>query len=260
MAAVVVAVHLRRGDQGRCGRCRRRCPGYDRGEGRRRWRHRRHLDLGTVQSFIEAEAPRVRCPEHGVVVAWVPWARHGAGHTRAFDDTVAWLAVRTAKSAVMELIRVAWRTVGRSSPGSVPTPRPASTASTGCYGSGSTRSATSAAIATSPWWWTTTAVGWSGRPWGGTRRPAPVLRRPRGRPVVPPSVWCANAAGWIATVWRSVSRTPPAAWIRSTSLLAPRPSTRSAARSGTRPDGAARRPSPVSSREHVSRSGRTPRT
>jgi transposase len=35
MAAVVVAVHLRRGDQGRCGRCRRRCPGYDRGEGRR---------------------------------------------------------------------------------------------------------------------------------------------------------------------------------------------------------------------------------
>lgn len=48
-------------------------PGYDRGEGRRRWRH---LDLGVVRSFIEAEAPRVRCPEHGVVVAWVPWARH----------------------------------------------------------------------------------------------------------------------------------------------------------------------------------------
>jgi transposase len=111
MAAVVVAVHLRRGDQGRCGRCRRRCPGYDRGEGRRRWRH---LDLGTVQSFIEAEAPRVRCPEHGVVVAWVPWARHGAGHPRAFDDTVAWLAVRTAKSAVMELLRITWRTVGRT--------------------------------------------------------------------------------------------------------------------------------------------------
>lgn len=114
MAAVVVAVHLRRGDQGRCGRCRRRCPGYDRGEGRRRWRHRRHLDLGTVQSFIEAEAPRVRCPEHGVVVAWVPWARHGAGHTRAFDDTIAWLAVRTAKSAIMELLRITWRTVGRT--------------------------------------------------------------------------------------------------------------------------------------------------
>ena len=49
---------------------------------------------------------------HGVTVAAVPWARHGAGHTRDFDDLAAWLAVRTSKSAVMELLRVAWRTVG----------------------------------------------------------------------------------------------------------------------------------------------------
>ena len=110
LAAIVVSVRLRRGDVGRCGECRKRCPGYDRGEGRRRWRH---LDLGTVRSFIEADAPRVRCQEHGVVVAWVPWARHGAGHTRAFDDSAAWLAVRTAKSAVVQLLRVGWRTVGR---------------------------------------------------------------------------------------------------------------------------------------------------
>ena len=90
MAALVVAVRLRRGDQGRCGKCRRRCPREDRGEGRRRWRH---FDLGTLRSFIEATAPRVRCGDHGVVVAWVPWARHAARHTRAFGDTVAWLAV-----------------------------------------------------------------------------------------------------------------------------------------------------------------------
>jgi transposase len=47
-----------------------------------------------------------------VIVAAVPWARHRAGHTRDFDDLAAWLAVRTSKSAVMELLRVAWRTVG----------------------------------------------------------------------------------------------------------------------------------------------------
>jgi len=47
-----------------------------------------------------------------VVVAHVPWARHGAGHTYAFDETVAWLAVRCSKSAVRELLRIAWRTVG----------------------------------------------------------------------------------------------------------------------------------------------------
>jgi transposase len=62
--------------------------------------------------FLEAAAPRVQCRTHGVTVAAVPWARHDAGHTRDFDDLAAWLAVRTSKSAVMQLLRVAWRTVG----------------------------------------------------------------------------------------------------------------------------------------------------
>jgi transposase len=107
----VVIAHVRpnRSERGRCGVCRRRCPGYDQGGGRRRWRC---LDLGTERAVVEADAPRVRCREHGVVVAAVPWARHGAGHTRAFDDQVAWLAVTCSKSAVMALMRVTWRTVG----------------------------------------------------------------------------------------------------------------------------------------------------
>ena len=107
--AIVVSVRPRARARGRCGRCRRRSSCYDRGEGRRRWRA---LDLGTTKVFVEANAPRVRCRTHGVTVAAVPWARHGAGHTRDFDDLAAWLAVRTSKSAVMELLRVAWRTVG----------------------------------------------------------------------------------------------------------------------------------------------------
>jgi transposase len=45
-------------------------------------------------------------------VVAVPWARHRAGHTLAFDDTVAWLAVACSKTAVCELMRIAWRTVG----------------------------------------------------------------------------------------------------------------------------------------------------
>jgi transposase len=107
----LLIAHVRpaRAERRRCGVCRRRCPGYDRGEGRRCWRA---LDLGTVQSVLEADAPRVRCAKHGVVVAAVPWARHGAGHTRFFDDQVAWLAVTCSKSAVCELMRIAWRTVG----------------------------------------------------------------------------------------------------------------------------------------------------
>jgi transposase len=107
--AVVASVRPARGHRRRCGICQRRCSGYDTGEGRRRWRA---LDLGTVQVYLEADAPRVSCPEHGVVVAYVPWARHGAGHTHRFDDTVAWLATVCSKTAVLELMRIAWRTVG----------------------------------------------------------------------------------------------------------------------------------------------------
>jgi transposase len=109
--AGIVVAHVRpRARVGqRCGRCGARGPRFDRGEGRRRWRA---LDLGAVQAFVEADAPRVNCVRHGPTVIAVPWARHGAGHTRSFDDTVAWLAVRTSKTAVGQLMRIAWRTVG----------------------------------------------------------------------------------------------------------------------------------------------------
>ena len=106
---IVVSVRPRKGARRRCGRCGRRASWYDRGQGRRRWRA---LDLGTVRVWLEADVPRVSCPVHGVTVVQVPWARHDAGHTRAFDDTVAWLAVQCSKTAVTELMRIAWRTVG----------------------------------------------------------------------------------------------------------------------------------------------------
>jgi len=106
---LVARVRPARRAVGRCGLCLARARRYDGGHGRRRWRT---LDVGVVRAVLEAEAPRVSCRRHGVVVAHVPWARHGAGHTRAFDEQVAWLAVRTSRTAVTELMRVAWRTVG----------------------------------------------------------------------------------------------------------------------------------------------------
>lgn len=75
---LVANVRPRKRAHSRCGRCGRRSPGYDAGEGRRRWRA---LDLGTIQVVLEADAPRVNCLEHGPTVAEVPWARHAAGHT-----------------------------------------------------------------------------------------------------------------------------------------------------------------------------------
>jgi transposase len=105
----VASVRRRRSARSRCGVCSRLAPGYDHGEGRRRWRT---LDVGVTRCVLEGNAPRVKCPEHGVTVAAVPWARHDARHTRAFDDQVAWLQVHTSKTAVMALMRIAWVTVG----------------------------------------------------------------------------------------------------------------------------------------------------
>lgn len=107
--AVTVRVRPRKRLASRCGICGKKRPGYDQGEGRRRWRA---LDLGTVRAELEAAAPRVACPEHGVVVAAVPWARHGAAHTRFFDDQVAWLAAACSKTTITQLMRISWRTVG----------------------------------------------------------------------------------------------------------------------------------------------------
>ncbi len=94
----------------RCSRCRKRCGKHDDGRGRRRWRS---LDMGSTRSFIEADAPRVRCPLHGVVVAYVPWASPGSGFTHEFEQQTAYLAVNASQKVVAQLMRVAWRTVGR---------------------------------------------------------------------------------------------------------------------------------------------------
>lgn len=105
---LVAEVRPQKRFRSRCSRCQRRCPGYDSGEGSRRWRG---LDLGTVKTYLVADAPRVRCSDHGVIAAAVPWARPGTRVTRAFEDTCAWLAAHTSFSALAALLRVSWRTV-----------------------------------------------------------------------------------------------------------------------------------------------------
>ena len=100
--AIIVSVRPDAKARSRCGRCGRRSPGYDGGDGRRRWRA---LDVGTTRVFVEADARRVQCRTHGQTVAQVPWARHDVGHTRDFDAMAAWLAVRTSKSATCQLLR-----------------------------------------------------------------------------------------------------------------------------------------------------------
>lgn len=56
--------------------------------------------------------PRVRCPQHGVVTAAVPWARHEARHTYAFEQVAAWCATQMSITAATALLRCSWRTIG----------------------------------------------------------------------------------------------------------------------------------------------------
>jgi transposase len=105
----VVKIRLRASDESRCPMCQVVCPGYDQADRVRRWRTH---PLGLGKTYVAAPVPRVRCPEHGILVAHVPWARPSAKFTASFEDMVAWQAVRMDRSAVNALNAIAWRTVG----------------------------------------------------------------------------------------------------------------------------------------------------
>ena len=74
----------------------------------------RHLDVGVWRVEVRARLRRLSCPDHGVVVEGVPFARPGAHLTSDFDDLLGWLATRMDKAATARLCRVSWRTVGRA--------------------------------------------------------------------------------------------------------------------------------------------------
>jgi transposase len=107
---VIVIVRLRRRRRvcSVCGQTGRHLEIHDRRV--KRWRH---LDLGSSRCVIESQLRLLRCPDCGVHLEAVPWARPGAQHTRDFEDVVAWLAQQMAKTPIAGLLRIGWDTVGR---------------------------------------------------------------------------------------------------------------------------------------------------
>ena len=63
----------------------------------RRWRH---LDVAGTKLWLRAEIRRISCPTCGVRTEQVAWARPASRFTTQFEDLVAWLAQRSAKSTV----------------------------------------------------------------------------------------------------------------------------------------------------------------
>ena len=105
---LVVWVRRRARARGRCGRCGVVSPWFDNGGGERRWRH---VDMGMATCELVAEAPRVSCPEHGVTVAQVSFARHDSAFTRAFEDLVVFDAIVSNKLAAARRHGISWRAV-----------------------------------------------------------------------------------------------------------------------------------------------------
>ena len=90
--------------------CKRMRPHYDRTDHLKTWRC---LDWNNLRVRIVGPANRVKCPIHGVVTVWVPWAEPDCNFTKDFDYLVAWLGKRLSKTDVAELMMIDWETVGR---------------------------------------------------------------------------------------------------------------------------------------------------
>ena len=75
----------------------------------------RHLDFFQHQAFLHARTPRIDCPDCGVKLAHVPWARPGSGFTLLFEaltmTLVANMPVRAAAEMVGEHDTLLWRMI-----------------------------------------------------------------------------------------------------------------------------------------------------
>jgi transposase len=68
--------------------------------------------MASTKVWLEADVARVDCRRcERVRTQIVPWARHGAWHSRDFEDVVAWLVQRTDMTTVAALMRCSWAAV-----------------------------------------------------------------------------------------------------------------------------------------------------
>lgn len=89
-----------------CPECNKASPRYDKRP--RRWRH---LDTCQFMTTIEADVPRVTCPEHGVLQVSVPWAERNSGFTALFECLVINWLKEASIQAVADLCRMSWSQV-----------------------------------------------------------------------------------------------------------------------------------------------------
>jgi transposase len=101
---VRVTVAAKSGASLTCPECGKACPGYD-----TRSRSWRHLDTCQFKTILVADVARVKCAEHGVKQAHVPWAEPGSGFTALMEAVVIdWLRSLASIKAVAKQLRLTW--------------------------------------------------------------------------------------------------------------------------------------------------------
>ena len=66
----------------------------------------RHLNFFQHEAYLHARVPRMRCPDHGVRLANVPWGRKESGFTLLFEALVMIPAREMPINAIAELLKV----------------------------------------------------------------------------------------------------------------------------------------------------------
>ena len=86
-----------------CPECQTASPGYD--SRSRRWRH---LDTCQLRTWIEADIPRVACPQHGVKQIAIPWAEPGGQFTLLFERLAIDFLRECSVTGAAALLRITW--------------------------------------------------------------------------------------------------------------------------------------------------------
>lgn len=87
-----------------CPECATVCGVYDHAE-ERTWRH---LDTCQLQTLLHARIPRVKCPEHGVRQARVPWAEPKSRFTLLFERFAIDVMLETDGTGAAKILGLSW--------------------------------------------------------------------------------------------------------------------------------------------------------
>jgi len=103
-------VKAERGSKYACPQCGKACSAHDFQE--KTWRH---LNFFQHHCYVHASVPRVKCPEHGVRLVEVPWARKGSSFTLLFEQAAMVLVREMPVNAAARIIQITdtrlWRIV-----------------------------------------------------------------------------------------------------------------------------------------------------